>query len=45
LTMGVQKLVLEPYDSSRWVAELMSAGKSDKTEAGDVSDTPEDQVT
>jgi predicted PurR-regulated permease PerM len=45
LTMAVQKLILEPYDSSRWLAELMSAGKSNKPETVDVSPAPDDQAT
>jgi len=45
LTMGVQKLVLEPYDESRWLAELMSAGPQDIKEDGGVPPAPDDQVT
>jgi predicted PurR-regulated permease PerM len=45
LTMGVQKLVLEPYDESRWLAELMSAGPKDIKEDGDVPPAPDEQAT
>jgi predicted PurR-regulated permease PerM len=45
LTMAVQKLVLEPYDSSRWLAELMSAGPKDISEDGDATPAADDQAT
>jgi predicted PurR-regulated permease PerM len=45
LTMAVQKLVFEPYDSSRWLAELMSAGKSNKPQAEDASPAADDRAT
>jgi predicted PurR-regulated permease PerM len=45
MTMGVQKLILEPYDSSRWVAELMSAGPPDLPEDGDALPAADNQIT
>ena len=45
LTMAVQKLILEPYDSSRWLAELMSATPPDAPDSGDVSRAPDEQAT
>ena len=45
LTMAVQKLIFEPYDSSRWLAELMSAAPPKVPNDGDVSPVPDDQGT
>jgi predicted PurR-regulated permease PerM len=45
LTMAVQKLVLEPYPESRWLAELMSAGPQDIKEDGGVPPASDDQAT
>ena len=39
MTMAVQKLILAPYDGSRWLAELMGAGPPDNSE--DTEDTEE----
>jgi predicted PurR-regulated permease PerM len=45
LTMGVQKLVLQPYDNSRWLAELISAGPPDNPEEGDAAPAPVEKAT
>ena len=45
LTMGVQKLILQPYDSSRWLAELMSAAPSESPEVPDAASGSDDQST
>ena len=45
LTMAVQKLILEPYDGSRWLAELMSAGLPNDPEGEDAVPAPDDQAT
>jgi predicted PurR-regulated permease PerM len=44
LTMTVQKLILEPYYSSRWLTELMSAGPPDIPENGAAEPILDDQA-
>lgn len=41
LTIAVQKLVLEPYESSQWLAELMGAGLLGGPDEGDAEPPPE----
>jgi predicted PurR-regulated permease PerM len=39
LTMAVQKLILEPYDETRWLADLMGAGSNGEGEEAQVYET------